>query len=167
MDINVIIASTVGLFVITLLLVTMLLVAKDKLLPSGPVKLIINGEKDVEVSSGDTLLTTLGNNKIFLPSACGGGGTCVQCRCQVLEGGGEILPTEEPHFTRKEISEIKTMVIRLIDRVRLLAEEVYDHDTTARAVWDIGNRKPKHRTRTERREQLQDELADIGKNGDS
>ena len=105
MDINVIIASTVGLFVITLLLVTMLLVAKEKLLPSGPVKLVINGEKDVEVSSGDTLLTTLGNNKIFLPSACGGGGTCVQCKCQVLEGGGEILPTEEPHFTRKEISE--------------------------------------------------------------
>ena len=105
MDINVIIASTIGLFVITLLLVTMLLVAKDKLLPSGPVKLVINGEKDVEVSSGDTLLTTLGNNKIFLPSACGGGGTCVQCKCQVLEGGGEILPTEEPHFTRKEISE--------------------------------------------------------------
>ena len=105
MDINVIIASTIGLFVITLLLVTMLLVAKERLLPSGPVKLIINGEKDVEVSSGDTLLTTLGNNKIFLPSACGGGGTCVQCKCQVLEGGGEILPTEEPHFTRKEISE--------------------------------------------------------------
>ena len=105
MDINVIIASTVGLFVITLLLVTMLLVAKEKLLPSGPVKLVINGEKDVEVSSGDTLLTTLGNNKIFLPSACGGGGTCVQCRCQVIEGGGDILPTEEPHFTRKEISD--------------------------------------------------------------
>ena len=105
MDINVIIASTVGLFVITLLLVTMLLVAKEKLLPSGPVKLVIYGEKDVEVSSGDTLLTTLGNNKIFLPSACGGGGTCVQCRCQVIEGGGDILPTEEPHFTRKEISD--------------------------------------------------------------
>ena len=105
MDINVIIASTVGLFVITLILVTMLLVAKERLLPSGPVKILINGEKDVEVSSGDTLLTTLGNNKIFLPSACGGGGTCVQCRCQVIEGGGDILPTEEPHFTRKEISE--------------------------------------------------------------
>jgi Na+-transporting NADH:ubiquinone oxidoreductase subunit F len=105
MDINVIIASTIGLFVITLLLVTMLLFAKAKLLPSGPVKLIINGEKNVEVNSGDTLLTTLGNNKIFLPSACGGGGTCVQCKCQVVEGGGEILPTEEPHFTRKEISE--------------------------------------------------------------
>ena len=60
---------------------------------------------NVEVNSGDTLLTTLGNNKIFLPSACGGGGTCVQCKCQVVEGGGEILPTEEPHFTRKEISD--------------------------------------------------------------
>ena len=105
MDINVIIVSTVGLFVITLLLVTMLLFAKARLLPSGPVKLIINGEKNVEVNSGDTLLTTLGTNKIFLPSACGGGGTCVQCKCQVVEGGGEILPTDEPHFTRKEISE--------------------------------------------------------------
>ena len=73
---------------------------------------------------------------------------------------------EEQRDTRKEVAEIKSMVIRLIDRVRLLAEEVYDHDTTARAVWDIGHRKPKHRTRTERREQLQDELADIGKNGD-
>ena len=78
----------------------------------------------------------------------------------------QIELDEEQRDTRKEIAEIKTMVIRLIDRVRLLAEEVYDHDTTARAVWDIGNRKPKHRTRTERREQLQDELADIGKNGD-
>ena len=65
----------------------------------------INGENEVEVSSGDTLLSTLGNNKIFLPSACGGGGTCIQCRCQVLEGGGEILPTEKPHFSRKEIAD--------------------------------------------------------------
>ena len=74
---------------------------------------------------------------------------------------------EEAHNTRAEITQIKTMVVRLIDRVRLLAEEVYDHDTTARAVWDIGHRKAKHRTRSERREQLQDELADIGKNGDN
>tara|TARA_Y100001973_G_C5197312_1_gene335152 strand:- start:23 stop:469 length:447 start_codon:yes stop_codon:yes gene_type:complete len=74
---------------------------------------------------------------------------------------------EEAHNTRAEITQIKTMVVRLIDRVRLLAEEVYDHDTTARAVWDIGHRKAKHRTRSERREQLQDELADIGANGDT
>ncbi len=74
---------------------------------------------------------------------------------------------EEWHVTQKEIQNIKTMLVRLIDRVRQLSEEIYDHDTTARAVWDIGRKKPKHRTRAERREQLEDELADIGKNGDN
>ena len=73
---------------------------------------------------------------------------------------------EEQRDTRAEITEIKTMVIRLIDRVRLLAEEVYDHDVTARAVWQINPKRAKYRTRSERRETLQDELADIGKNGD-
>ena len=72
---------------------------------------------------------------------------------------------EEQQYTRKEISEIKTMIIRLIDRVRLLAEEVYDHDVTARAVWNINPKRKKYRTRAERREELTDELADIGKNG--
>ena len=74
---------------------------------------------------------------------------------------------EEQRDTRKEIGDIKTMVVRLIDRVRLLAEEVYDHDVTARAVWQINPKRAKHRTRAERRDQLQDELADIGKNGDT
>ena len=78
MNIDVIIASTLGLLLVTLVLVSILLYAKSKLAPYGPVKISINNEKDVEVSSGNTLLTTLGNNKIFLPSACGGGGTCVQ-----------------------------------------------------------------------------------------
>ena len=105
MDITIIISSILVLTSVIFLLVTLLLVAKSKLLPSGPVSLKINGENEVEVSSGDTLLSTLGNNKIFLPSACGGGGTCIQCRCQVLEGGGEILPTEKPHFSRKEIAD--------------------------------------------------------------
>ena len=105
MDIAIIISSVLVLTSVIFLLVTLLLVAKSKLLPSGPVSLKINGENEVEVSSGDTLLSTLGNNKIFLPSACGGGGTCIQCRCQVLEGGGEILPTEKPHFSRKEIAD--------------------------------------------------------------
>ena len=105
MDYSVIIASILVFLVITFVLVGMLLGAKAKLLPSGPVSLLINGDNDVEVSSGSTLLTTLGNNKIFLPSACGGGGTCIQCKCQILEGGGEILPTEAPHFTRKEIAD--------------------------------------------------------------
>ena len=74
---------------------------------------------------------------------------------------------EEAHNTRAEIGQIKTMVIRLIYRVRLLAEEVYDHDVTARAVWNINPKRKKYRTRAERREDLQDELADIGKNGDN
>ncbi|MDN6280220.1 MAG: NADH:ubiquinone reductase (Na(+)-transporting) subunit F, partial [Psychroflexus sp.] len=78
---------------------------KAKLSPSGPVTININDEKDIETGSGSTLLSTLGDNKLFLPSACGGGGTCVQCKCIVEDGGGAILPTEEPHFTRKEIAE--------------------------------------------------------------
>lgn len=105
MDITVIIASIVVFLAITFILVGMLLGVKARLMPSGPVKLFINGETDVEVSSGSTLLSTLGDNKIFLPSACGGGGTCIQCKCIVKDGGGEILPTEKPHFSRKEIAE--------------------------------------------------------------
>ena len=98
-----IIATVTAFLVITLLLVALLLFVKQKLAPSGPVKLTINGEKVIEVPSGDTLLTTLGAQKIFLPSACGGGGTCIQCECHVNSGGGEALPTETPHFTRKEL----------------------------------------------------------------
>ena len=105
MDITVIIASIIVFLAITFVLVGMLLGVKARLMPSGPVKLFINGETDVEVSSGSTLLSTLGDNKIFLPSACGGGGTCIQCKCIVKDGGGEILPTEKPHFSRKEIAE--------------------------------------------------------------
>ena len=97
----VIITSIVVFFTLILLLVGILLGAKAKLAPSGPVKLDINGDV-VEVESGNTLLTTLSNQKIFLPSACGGGGTCAMCKCQVLEGGGDILPTETGYFTRKE-----------------------------------------------------------------
>jgi len=97
--------STIIFIVIIFLLVSMLLGVKAKLLPSGPVKILINDEKEIEVSSGSTLLSTLGDNKVFLPSACGGGGTCVQCKCIVNEGGGEILPTEKPHFSRKEIKD--------------------------------------------------------------
>ena len=101
---NPIVASIVFSLVLILILVTVLLVAKAKLLPSGKVKLLINGKKEIEVETGSTLLTTLGNEKIFLPSACGGGGTCLQCECHVLKGGGEALPTEVPNFTRKELA---------------------------------------------------------------
>jgi Na+-transporting NADH:ubiquinone oxidoreductase subunit F len=97
--------SAVAVFVVVILaLVTILLQAKARLSPSGPVKLNINGD-DVEVESGTTLLSTLSNQKIFLPSACGGGGTCGMCKCQVTEGGGEILPTETGFFNRKEIAD--------------------------------------------------------------
>ena len=98
-----IIATVAAFLLLTLLLVALLLFVKQKLSPSGPVKITINGEKEIEVGSGSTLLTTLGNEKIFLPSACGGGGSCIQCECHVLEGGGEALPTEVPHFTKKEL----------------------------------------------------------------
>ena len=99
-------AITIAAFLLVVLtLVSMLLFVKAKLAPSGKITIDINdGERILEVDGGSTLLSTLSNNRIFLPSACGGGGTCVQCTCHVLEGGGGILPTEEPHFSRKEIA---------------------------------------------------------------
>ncbi len=103
--VNTVLAAVIAFLIITLLLVAILLYVKQKLSPSGPVKIRINGEKEIEVSSGASLLTTLGNAKIFLPSACGGGGTCLQCECHVHSGGGEALPTETPHFNRKELKE--------------------------------------------------------------
>ncbi len=91
----------VFLLVITLL-VAVLLYAKKKLTPQGEVTLNINNEKEIAVEPGITILSTLSNNGIFLPSACGGGGTCGMCKCQVVEGGGAILPTETSFFTRRE-----------------------------------------------------------------
>ena len=96
--------SSVAVFlVLTLLLVILLLVAKHYLVPSGKVKININnGTKELEVESGNTLLNTLHENGVMLSSACGGKGSCGQCKVQVTEGGGQILPTEVPHFSRKE-----------------------------------------------------------------
>lgn len=99
----IVIISIVAFLVVTLALVAVLLYAKAKLTPSGKVKVSINdGEKEIVVTPGATLLSTLSNEKIFLPSACGGGGTCGMCKCRVTEGGGEILPTETGFFTRKQ-----------------------------------------------------------------
>jgi len=101
-----IILVSVGVFLLlTLLLVVILLVAKSKLVPSGNVKLTVNGEKELEVPIGGTLLNTLQGQNIYLSSACGGSGSCGQCRCRVVEGGGEILPTETGFFSRKEQKE--------------------------------------------------------------
>ena len=90
---------------ILFLLVGMLLGVKAKLVPTGPVKLLVNGENEVEGSSGDTLLSTLSNNKIFLPSACGGGGTCIQCKCIINEGEEKYFQLKHHIFSRKEIAE--------------------------------------------------------------
>lgn len=97
-----ILTSVIVFLVIILILVVIILVAKAKLMPSGNVKITINEEKELSVPMGSTLLNTLQSNQIFLSSACGGGGTCAECRCRVVDGGGEILPTEKGHFTRKE-----------------------------------------------------------------
>lgn len=93
----------VGFFtVIVLALVAIILFAKSKLVASGNVKISINGEKEIEVPAGGKLLGVLADNKLFVPSACGGGGTCAQCRVKIHQGGGSILPTEESHITKRE-----------------------------------------------------------------
>lgn len=93
--------SLIVFLIIILLLVGLLIIAKDRLSPKGKVHVQLN-DRDLEVSPGTNLLSTLSSNGIFLPSACGGGGTCGMCRCQILEGGGSILPTETGFFSRKE-----------------------------------------------------------------
>ncbi|MBR5726653.1 MAG: NADH:ubiquinone reductase (Na(+)-transporting) subunit F [Muribaculaceae bacterium] len=98
-----VLTSALVFLVLTLLLVILLLVAKHYLVPSGNVKININnGTKELEVASGNTLLNTLHENGVMLSSACGGKGSCGQCKVQVIEGGGQILPTETGHFSRKE-----------------------------------------------------------------
>ncbi|MDD2277561.1 MAG: NADH:ubiquinone reductase (Na(+)-transporting) subunit F [Bacteroidales bacterium] len=102
----VIIMSAIAVFLIVIsLLVAILLYAKKKLTPQGEVTLTINDDKVITVEPGITVLTTLSNNGVFLPSACGGKGTCAMCKCQVLEGGGSILQTEVGYFTRREQAE--------------------------------------------------------------
>ena len=101
-----IIVAIIAFLVVTLVLVGLLLFAKAKLTSSGEVTIDINGgEKVITTESGSTLLATLANNKVFLPSACGGGGSCGMCKCQVIEGGGDILPTETGFITRKMAKE--------------------------------------------------------------
>ncbi len=98
--------SGVGIFLlITLALVAILLIAKKHLVHSGKVHIIINNDTDVETDSGKSLLSTLADDNIFLSSACGGKGSCAQCKVQVMEGGGDILPTEKVHFSRKEMKD--------------------------------------------------------------
>ncbi len=103
MDYSSIIISVIAFLIVILVLVALLLFAKKKLMPTGSVTISINdGQKELTCQPGNSLLSTLADNQIFLPSACGGGGSCGMCRCQVLEGGGDILPTEVGFFTRKQ-----------------------------------------------------------------
>ena len=98
---------TLGIAFFTMIvisLVTIIMFAKSKLVSSGDVTIRINGEKTVTVPAGGKLLQTLAGEKLFVPSACGGGGTCAQCRVKIHSGGGSILPTEEGHITKREAS---------------------------------------------------------------
>ena len=97
--------SIIAFTAVILMLVLLLIFAQKRLVQSGPVKITINGEKVVTVSAGSSLLITLAAEKIFLPSACGGGGTCAMCKCIVESGGGDVLPTELGHLTRQEKKE--------------------------------------------------------------
>ena len=90
---------------VILALVVLILIARSKLVASGEVNIEINGEKTIAVQAGDKLLQTLSSAGLFLASACGGGGSCAQCKCIINDGGGSMLPTEEAHFTRREASE--------------------------------------------------------------
>ena len=100
-----ILLSIAVFLVIVMLLVALLVLVRNKLIPQGKVKVNINGKEDLEVQPGSSLLSTLANEQIFLPSACGGKGSCGQCKCRVVEGGGSILPTETGFFSRKQIQD--------------------------------------------------------------
>lgn len=106
MDFTTNIILSIAVFLgITLLLVALLLWVRNKLLPKGKVKITINDDKELTVPTGNTLINTLAEQKVYLPSACGGKGSCGQCKCRVVEGGGSILPTEVGFFTRKQIQD--------------------------------------------------------------
>ena len=104
---SIVITSIIAFTVLILLLVVVLLFAQSKLVKSGPVNISVNGDTDnpLVASAGSTLLSTLSSQSVFLPSACGGGGTCAMCKCTVLEGGGDVLPTEVGHLSRAEQKE--------------------------------------------------------------
>ena len=113
---------------IVLALVLIILFARSQLVSSGSVNIEINGEKTITVPAGDKLLQTLAANDLFLASACGGGGTCAQCKCIVSDGGGALLPTEETHFNKREAAEgyrLSCQVAVKQDMKIVIPEEVF------------------------------------------
>ena len=140
MKLTILTALTVFLVVI-LLLVALLLFLRAKLIPRGDVTITINDDRQLTVPTGGTLISTLAEQQIHLPSACGGKGSCGQCRCRVLEGGGAILPTELPHFSRKEVQDHWRLgcQVKVKDNLRILIPEsilgIKEYECTV-----IGNR---------------------------
>jgi len=127
---NTILAAVILFTGVILLLSVMLIAARKKLVPQGDVKLTINGDKDnpLVVQPGVTLLGALSEHNIFLPSACGGGGTCAMCECHVDAGGGDVLPTEMNHLTRKEAAENKRLACQVKVRTDMdirIPEEIF------------------------------------------
>ena len=105
MDTNTIFLGVFMFTAVMLALVAIILIAKSKLVASGPVKILINDQKEIEIPAGGKLLGALADNSIFVSSACGGGGTCAQCRVVIHEGGGDILATEKSHISKREACE--------------------------------------------------------------
>ncbi|MFK7809035.1 MAG: 2Fe-2S iron-sulfur cluster-binding protein, partial [Saprospiraceae bacterium] len=125
------IISAVAVFsAVIMLLSFMLIMARRRLVPQGDVKIIVNGDEDnpLLAQPGSSLLNVLSDSNVFLPSACGGGGTCAMCECHVDEGGGDVLPTELNHLTRKEAAENKRLAcqvkVRSDMRIRI-PEEIF------------------------------------------
>ncbi len=124
---GVIVTAIVIFTIVIAVLVLILLLAQAKLVQSGDVIINLNGEKEIKVAAGSTLLTTLSAQAVYLPSACGGGGTCAMCKCQITEGGGDVLPTEEGHLSRKEKA----------DNVRLACQVKVKNDMTVEVPEEI------------------------------
>ncbi len=127
---NFILMSVAVFSAVILLLSLLLIVARKRLVPQGDVKIIVNGDEEnpILVAPGSSLLSSLSDRNIFLPSACGGGGTCAMCECHIDEGGGDVLPTELNHLTRKEVAEHKRLAcqvkVRQDMRIRI-PEEIF------------------------------------------
>ena len=114
-SVSIIVMATIVFTLVILLLAFMLIYARKKLVPQGDVKIIINGDEanPLMVQPGSSLLSTLSSQNIFLPSACGGGGTCAMCECHVEQGGGDVLPTELNHLSRREVAEHKRLACQV------------------------------------------------------
>ncbi|RMG86716.1 MAG: NADH:ubiquinone reductase (Na(+)-transporting) subunit F [Bacteroidetes bacterium] len=114
-SVQTIVAAIVVFTLVILALSFMLIAARKRLVPQGEVKLIVNNDEEhpLLVSPGTSLLSALSDKNIFLPSACGGGGTCAMCECRVLEGGGDVLPTELNHLSRREVAEHKRLACQV------------------------------------------------------